>query len=503
MMHFWNVYEVPAFDSGILSPAHPRIGRRLLDSSATGGSVGISSSSSSADTSPLHSGAASSSPHRRMRSATNPTASSTQQGVSSSSTTTDGIAASGEGRERSSSQRGSRFMIQLPNFDVTRPRTSNPPFPSSYLFNGGRSPSDDANLPPVIPSSEGGQHVIARKKRSNTENDISEILFSPLAATAAPSSSIQSPPSSSLSHNEMVDSPDSMKSPNDCGIVTGRGGGESKGNRQRSLSNMSIGSNSSTASATTLERLRQALPICESMELRKMRLEQEKLKYNIHQPTTTSRRSFNTSSGAAAVGGGGVMGETGGSGIASNSSSMLNSPVTPKYRERGEMTPERSPLLLVKGKQPQTNNFSTPASPARSIQFPLTGGGFSSSSSSVPATTATATATVSSNNLATRDVLSKDELIGFFLDDLSPNGDSLKYSTKQQTPTSTFTSTSLFYDDNQRQKPVAAAAASASLIAENNSNLSQQQQHQQQISPKGFNKNYSFNVFGDVYEEDD
>ena len=352
MMHFWNLYEVPAFDSGMISPAYPRIGRRIppapepaADQQAQGPAAPSEDENPDGLPHPLSNASSQDLPSVPLCEIPRSTLPTQSPGRAEA----QARAAAGPTQQQRST---TRFVIQLPSLDLLS-RSSSLPLPPGPV-NKRRSNTDVDSMPP--PSLE---HPLSSARDSLSSKSTS--------AEASPSS-----------------------------------------NRPRSGSNLSTGSAGGSANWKTA--------VFESAEVRRMRLEQEKIRFQV-----SSTPSFYQQHHAAPP-----PSLTRPSGGSSTSSSLQTSPA-------------RDSAKLDKSPPPSF----PPVGPREEGE-----GG--------------------------REVVGKDELIGFFLDDDSPR-------PTRPRPKPTTTTTTVHWDSSSKE---------------------QQDQRKPPPAPAAMPKNYSFNVFGDGLMDD-
>jgi hypothetical protein len=475
MMHFWNLYEVPAFDSGMISPAYPRIGRRIPptperpnrrermneDSSAVvanpvaqpedgSNNVRLVGRANSLPSSPARfsqpSSASFTSPsaqnllppfttatrvHRaRTRSSSDSFSSSSACEVPLEAAVSHPNSAS---RPRAASQRNtSKFVIQLPNVDVNKSSntaalaiSSNPPVP---------------------------------KKRSRTLTDADLAEVAGLSAALEPLPSSLTIPASHPNNNNNNNSGPGEKAPQDTSLSqfpvlslpTGGGGGG--GNRPRSESNMSTGSN---GSAGSIQNILKTMGVLEPPEVRKMRLEQEKLRYQVNDTPTYYQQKHHHPVGSG--------------------NNSHGSPVTgnPNAKESLSLSPA------------VTSSIRSPPS----IQFPSFAG--KEPEEEEKKNNQRTTATIKGGG--DRALVEQDELVDFFLDDLSP----VTPPKSSRPPIHSIAMEEI--NQTNTGKPVERKPEMKNTSNNNNSNNNNINNNNNNINMQ---KNYSFNVFGDVIEED-
>jgi hypothetical protein len=501
MMHFWNLYEVPAFDSGMISPAYPRIGRRIPptperpnrrermnedssavvtnpvappeDSSNNVRQVGRANSlpssparfaqpSSASFTSPsaqnlLPPFTTATRVHRaRTRSSSDSFSSSSACEVPLEAALSHPNSAS---RPRAASQRNtSKFVIQLPNVDVNKSSntaalaiSSNPPVP---------------------------------KKRSRTLTDADLAEVAGLSAALEPLPSSLAIPFSSHPNNNNNTGP-GEKVPQDTSsshfpvpsLPIGGGGGGG-GNRPRSESNMSTGSN---GSAGSIQNILKTMAVLEPPEVRKMRLEQEKLRFQVNDTPSYYQQKHNHHlhhPGSSS------------SGIGSGYNSHHGSPVTGTPNAKESLSPAREPISSPLLKESSSSMRSPP-----SIQFPSFAGKESEEENKNKSSSQRTTTTTIKGGGRDRALVEQDELVDFFLDDLSP-------VTPPKSSRPPIHSIAMEEDEQTNNgKPVERKPEMKNTSNSHNNNINNTNNNNNNNSIN-MQKNYSFNVFGDVIEED-
>lgn len=466
-------------ESGSLSPQHPRIGRPVGRSVATAGPTLVVGGMGGSNTGTRSSSTVHSPARTRAPSINAGTSSTTVQNEANQSThQTPQRRASGNTTESqqengnitdllgravqrmfsgntttqppttASSQRTttttSRYVIQLPNVDVTR---------NQFIA-----------AAPSLPA--------GRQRRSSTENDLSPSLPS---IQAPSSTSSHSANSSAKSTPVDVGSPVLTSSTLHAHVSTGGVGPQ----RPRSTSSVSVGSVGSSGSATGNNSMWRP-NVYESLELRKMRLEQEKLKYNINHPPPPHHPSYHAAPTPASQ-------------VPPSPSQHSNHSSSPSSPTTGNELLTSVTLRKTMSMPPAISHTTTNSGSQLSMVTPSSG--ISSEVSSpnndnrvtfeFPKLENQSNQAISSAFKPERKVVSKDDLIGFFLEEDEEAEEVVGEKSGDRTDRHSLdmSVTDEGEEDNCHMKNV-----------------------NDQISNKessGMNKNYSFNVFGDVFDEDD